>query len=85
MVKPVTAAGRYEVTVYFPGGAKGWYSLDSMRLAGAAEKALVVSAPLDKIPVFVRAGDDSKLFNCSARRQSNFLERQNSPPEDASA
>lgn len=79
MVKPVTAAGQNEVRVYFPGGAGSWYALDSMRLAGAREKALVVSAPLEKIPVFVRAGDDSN-FPSTRRivftRKSNLLSSQ---------
>ena len=57
LVKPVTSAGQNEVGVYFPGGASGWYSFDSQQLAGdKGQKVLTVAAPLEKIPVFVRAG-----------------------------
>lgn len=54
LVAPVTEYRARERTVYFPGNAT-WYDLRSgQSYRGGTEAS--VSAPLDKIPVFVRAG-----------------------------
>ncbi len=53
LVKPVTAAGVTEATVYFPQGT--WYDVETLEaFKGPATKK--VAAPLDKIPVYQRAG-----------------------------
>lgn len=54
MVAPVTTYRARDRVVWFPQGAD-WYALDSgERYAGGREAS--VAAPLDRIPVFVRAG-----------------------------
>ena len=54
MVAPVTSYGARERTVYFPAGAD-WYDFDTgKRYAGGTSAK--VDAPLNRIPVFVRAG-----------------------------
>lgn len=54
MVAPVTSYGARERTVYFPAGAD-WYDFDTgKRYAGGT--GATVPAPLNRIPVFVRAG-----------------------------
>jgi alpha-D-xyloside xylohydrolase len=54
MVAPVTSYGARERTVYFPAGAD-WYDFDTgKRYAGGT--SATVPAPLNRIPVFVRAG-----------------------------
>jgi len=59
-VKPATSAGQREVSVYLPGGGSQWFALDSLRRGGpSAARRLAVLSPLDKIPVFIRAGTQS--------------------------
>lgn len=54
MVAPVHQYGARERSVYFPAGAT-WYDLQTgERYAGGQSRT--VAAPLDKIPVYVRAG-----------------------------
>lgn len=54
MVAPVTSYGARERTVYFPAGTD-WYDFDTgKRYAGGT--GATVPAPLNRIPVFVRAG-----------------------------
>ena len=58
LVKPVVHEGATSVAVYFP-GAGPWYDAESLllvRRAGAAPGEMSVSAPLEKIPVFIRGG-----------------------------
>jgi alpha-D-xyloside xylohydrolase len=54
MVAPVTAYGARERTVYFPAGAD-WYDFDTGKRYAGGTRA-TVPAPLNRIPVFVRAG-----------------------------
>lgn len=54
LVKPVTSAGARSVDVYFPGTEK-WYDVESWD-ARQGPGTSNVDAPLDKIPVFQRAG-----------------------------
>jgi len=54
LVKPVTAAGVSELSVYFP-GSEPWYDIETTeRVQGPGAKK--VKAPIDKIPVFQRGG-----------------------------
>jgi alpha-D-xyloside xylohydrolase len=54
MVAPVTSYGARERTVYFPAGAD-WYDFDTGKRYTGGTSA-TVPAPLNRIPVFVRAG-----------------------------
>ena len=54
LVAPVTAYQARERTVYFPGNAT-WYDLRSGQTYRGGTEA-TVAAPLDRVPVFVRAG-----------------------------
>jgi alpha 1,3-glucosidase len=59
LVKPVTDSGADSVPVYFPDAANGWYDFHSYTplATGPGDSATVtVSAPLDKIPLFIRGG-----------------------------
>ncbi len=54
LVRPVTDAGATTAEVYLP-GPEPWYDLYTL---AAQEPALVsTAAPLDKIPVYIRAGE----------------------------
>merc|ERR1719215_2265177 len=54
LVKPVAHQGATSVSVYFP-GTMPWYDVQTYEaIRGPATK--VVSAPLNKIPVYQRAG-----------------------------
>lgn len=55
MIAPVLSAGKIEVDVYFPEGR--WFDFTSGELISeGGKKTVTVSAPRDKIPVFVREG-----------------------------
>lgn len=59
LVKPVTDAGRNTAVVYFPQNNGGWYDLLTLQqviVVRTAGEMLTVQAPLEKIPVFMRAG-----------------------------
>ena len=54
MVAPVTAYGARSRAVYFPAGAD-WYDFDTGKRYKGGTQA-TIAAPLERIPVFVRAG-----------------------------
>lgn len=54
MVKPVTDRGATSVTLHLP-GREGWFDLYSLAPA-PSQAEVTVSAPLDRIPVFLRGG-----------------------------
>ena len=55
LVVPVTIPGVTEVTVFLPGAQEIWYDFFTLeRYQGGAPE--IVSAPLGKIPVFIRGG-----------------------------
>lgn len=59
LVKPVTDSGVNTVPVYFPDAANGWYDFHSytpLAMTGGESSTVTVSAPLEKIPVFIRGG-----------------------------
>lgn len=55
MVSPVTDYGAREREVYLPPTTGGWYSLWT-GIAVPGEQTLMAPAPLDRLPVYVRAG-----------------------------
>jgi len=56
MVKPVTEAGQQAVELWLP-GPSGWYDLYSLKSVPPTVGArTAVSAPLERIPVFLRGG-----------------------------
>jgi alpha 1,3-glucosidase len=57
LVKPVTAAGVDSVLVYLP-GPQNWFDFYTLEPVGQSAKSqhIRISAPLDKLPVFIRGG-----------------------------
>jgi len=73
LVKPVTASGQTRLSVYFPENAGGWY--DTQSWARFAQVGSVsVDAPLEKIPVYQRAGSILPRKE-RARRSSSQMEK----------
>lgn len=58
LVKPATTPGQRSVDVYLP-GSEGWFDLASLKKypANSRGQRTTVDAPMDKIPVFIRAGE----------------------------
>ena len=58
LVKPVTSDRERSVSVYLPSGGGPWYDLETLQAVypSSAAQTVSVSAPLDKIPVFIRSG-----------------------------
>eukprot|EP01035_Chromulina_nebulosa_P018695 gene18695-24452_t len=59
LVKPITEAGATQTKVYLPAGSGVWYDLLTLNAVGEGAKngaEVVLDAPLDKIPVFIRSG-----------------------------
>lgn len=57
LVRPVTDEGHTTASLYLP-GPEPWYDLLTMeKLQPSGESPTVVSAPLEKIPVYIRSGE----------------------------
>lgn len=55
LVRPITNQGENDVSVYFPGN-ESWFDFVNGFKIGSTPRSVTVKSPLDKIPVFQRAG-----------------------------
>lgn len=55
LVKPVTDSGKNSVDVYLPGNDQ-WFDFVTLKSFTPSKSKLVIDAPLEKIPVFIRGG-----------------------------
>jgi alpha 1,3-glucosidase len=55
LVKPVTDSGKNSVDVYLPGNDQ-WFDFNTLQSYTPSKSKIVVDAPLEKIPVFIRGG-----------------------------
>ena len=61
MVAPILDSGATNRTVYFPAGT--WYDFWSGSIAATGPTTLSVSAPLDRLPIYVKEGSILPLYN----------------------
>ena len=61
MVTPILDSGATNRTVYFPAGT--WYDFWSGTIAATGPTTLSVSAPLDRLPIFIKEGTILPLYN----------------------
>ena len=73
LVTPVTTAGATTQSVYLPSGAAGWYNFWTGKKSSDGQR-LDVSAPVETVPLFVRAGSLLPL--------GPFLQYSNEKPAD---